>query len=129
MQAVLHSGWRGTVQEFAAHALERLESDFKCRREDLVVYLGPSIDQMNYEVGIGVYEAFGDFAERDQFFKPHGEKFLLSMSDANLVLLLAHGLRREQIEVSRESTFENPALHSAKREGADYGLNALITII
>lgn len=129
VHAVLHSGWRGTAQEIAAHALERLESDFKCRREDLVVYLGPSIDQMNYEVGVEVYEAFGDFAARDHFFRPRGEKFLLSMSDANLELLLAHGLKRDQIEVSRESTFRNPALHSARREGADYGLNALITMM
>lgn len=129
VQAVLHSGWRGTVQEISAHALERLESDFMCRREDLVVYLGPSIDQMSYEVGLEVYEAFGDFKARDQFFRSRGDKFLLSMSDANLELLLAHGLKREQIDVSRESTFRHPGLHSARGAGADYGLNGLITMM
>lgn len=129
VQAVLHSGWRGTVQEIGAHALERMESDFLCRREDLVVYLGPSIDQANYEVGPEVYEAFSHFAARDQFFQARGEKFLLSMSDANVSLLMAHGLKREQIEVSRESTFLSPALHSARAEGTNYGLNALITMM
>lgn len=129
VQALLHSGWRGTVQEIAAHALERMEKEFHCQRENLVAYLGPSIDQGNYEVGAEVYEAFSAFKARDQFFRPRGEKFMLSMSDANLSLLLSHGLKREQIEVSRESTFTNPALHSARGEGPDYGLNALITMM
>lgn len=129
VQAVVHSGWRGTVQEIAAHALERMESDFQCRREDLVAYVGPSIAQANYEVGPEVYEAFAAFSARDQFFRPQGEKFLLSMTDANVSLLLAHGLTPTQLEVSRISTFTSPALHSARREGADYGLNALLTKI
>lgn len=129
VQAVLHSGWRGTVQEIGAHALEKMTTEFQCRREDLVVYLGPSIDQANYEVGLDVYEAFKHFPTRDQFFRAQGEKFLLSMSQANLALLLAHGLKKEQIEVSHESTFLNPALHSARAEGPEYGLNSLITMM
>lgn len=131
VQALLHSGWRGTVQEIASHAIERMETDFHCQREHLVAYLGPSIDQANYEVGPEVYAAFSAFPDRDQFFQPQpkSDKFKLSMLDANRFLLLTNGLKEHQIDVSRQSTIESPALHSARGEGPTYGLNALITMI
>lgn len=129
VQASVHSGWRGTVQRISLVALEKMEQEFGCRREDILAYVGPSIDQENYEVGPEVYAAFRDFEERDQFFKPNGEKFLLSMLAANLHILEEAGLRPEQIEVERASTFTDSRLHSARGEGKEYQLNGIFTMM
>lgn len=129
VQALLHAGWRGTVQKISEHALVMMESRFGCDRENILAYIGPSIDQQNYEVGDEVYEAFSLFDRRHRFFTKRGNRWYLSMSEANLESLLQSGLKHSQIEVSRESTFKSKALHSARQEGPDYQLNALITMM
>lgn len=125
----LHSGWRGTVQRISQKAITKMEREFGCNKEDILAYLGPSIDLDNYEVGLEVYEAFADFRNRDSFFVPQGDKFHLSMTDANLSLLRESGIKEDHIEVSRVSTFADHRLHSARAEGKEYGLNGLIVMM
>lgn len=127
--AAVHSGWRGTVQRISEEAIARMEMDFKSKRENLVAFLGPSIDQANYEVGAEVYEAFRGFKERDTFFQPDGEKYRLSMTDANLTSLIQSGIKAENIEVDRTSTFSDSRLHSSREEGKDYQLNGLFVMV
>ncbi len=125
----VHSGWRGTVQRISAELIKKMEENFGSARENLIAYLGPSIDIDHYEVGLEVYDAFTDFENRDEFFTPKGEKYHLSMIDANLDILLQEGLQKENIEVSRESTWESPHLHSSRQEGKDYQLNAMVVMM
>lgn len=129
VHAALHSGWRGTVQRISEHAIEMMESRFNSKREDILAYIGPSIDAYHYQVGDEVYEAFKEFERRDRFFSRKANRWHLSMSEANLESLLMSGLQKNKIEVSRESTFTNPALHSARQEGPNYQLNGLITMM
>lgn len=129
VQASVHSGWRGTVQQISVHAIEKMIKDFHCKREDIFAYVGPSIDQGHYEVGAEVYEAFGEYESRDNFFTPKGEKYLLSMQGANVNLLEKAGIQSDQIEVEKVTTYTNPRLHSARREGNAYQLNGIITML
>lgn len=129
VQASVHSGWRGTVQRIGIKAAQKMVDNFGSDLADLVVYLGPSIDASNYEVGPEVYEAFEKIGSREAYFTPHGEKYLLSNIDAIYHDLLAYGFLAEQIEVAPESTFTDARLHSARGEGSQYGLNAIITVM
>ena len=131
VHASVHSGWRGTTQRIALEAIEKMESDFGCQREDLLVYVGPSIDQDHYEVGSEVYDAFEGFKERDSFFKPGLKegKYYLSMLDANLSILKEAGLKPEQMDIERRSTYTDESLHSARKEGKNYQLNGLLTML
>ncbi|OJF93742.1 peptidoglycan editing factor PgeF [Alkalibacterium sp. 20] len=129
VQAIVHSGWRGTTKKIALKAIEKMETGFGCKREDMLVYVGPSIDQENYEVGPEVYEAFEDFENRDSFFKPFGEKYKMSMTDANVAILIEAGIKEENMEIDWTSTYTDERLHSARREGPDYQLNGLLTMI
>lgn len=129
VQASVHSGWRGTTKKIALKAIEKMESEFNCSRDDILVYVGPSIDQDNYEVGPEVYEAFKDFAKRESFFKPHGEKYKMSMTDANVSLLLEAGIKKENMEVEQASTYTDKFLHSARLEGPEYQLNGILTMM
>ena len=129
VHASVHSGWRSTVQKISHVAIDKMVNEFGCQKENILAYLGPSIDQGNYEVGPEVYEVFEGEADRDMFFKPHGEKYLLSMSEANLQLLLKAGIRSENIEVNTASTYTNADLHSARKEGTNYQLNGIVTML
>ncbi|WP_124059034.1 polyphenol oxidase family protein [Vaginisenegalia massiliensis] len=129
VQASVHSGWRGTVKQIGLRTIERLEADFACKREDIRVYIGPCIDQDHYQVGPEVYEAFAGLAGRDEFFREDGDRYRLSMAGANEWMMLANGIKGENLQVCPYSTFTDLRLNSARRQGPDYRLNALISVI
>lgn len=129
VQASVHSGWRGTVQRISIQAINKMVNEFGCDRNNILAFLGPSIDQDNYEVGSEVYEAFHEFENRDDFFEPKGDKYHMSMLDANLDILVEAGIKAENIEIERTSTYTSPHLHSSRQEGKDYQLNAIITML
>jgi YfiH family protein len=56
--AAAHAGWRGLAARVPVVAIERMVSDFGCRREDLLVAIGPSIGACCYEVGEDVRARF-----------------------------------------------------------------------
>jgi polyphenol oxidase len=55
--AVVHSGWRGTVQGAARVAVESMAEHFGTRPAQLVAVIGPSIGPCCYEVGDEVVDA------------------------------------------------------------------------
>lgn len=129
VQAIVHSGWRGTAQRISHNALKQMIEKHDCQLEDIVAFVGPSIDQANYEVGSEVYDAFKDFKRRDTFFKPKGNKYLLDMSMANVALLKQVGITEDRMEVDHTSTYNDNRLHSARKEGSTYQLNAMFTMM
>ncbi len=130
VQASVHSGWRGTSKQITKEALKIMQEKYFCKKEDLQIFLGPSIGKDRYEVGGEVYEAFKVFPKRDDFFalKNNG-KYLLDMISANLSLLESLGISKNQIEICPYDTYSCPFLHSARLEGKDYGNNAIISVI
>ena len=76
-----------------------------------------------------MYEAFIENPARDSFFKAQGDKYLLSMTQANHALLLQAGLKEKNIEVCQVSTYSDDRLHSARQMGPDYQLNAMVSMI
>lgn len=129
VQAIVHSGWRGTAKRISHNALNQMIEEHGCNLEDIVAFVGPSIDQNNYEVGPEVYDAFEDVKSRDSFFKPNGDKYYMSMSLANIELLKEAGISEKNMEVDTTSTFIDDRLHSARKEGSDYQLNAMFTMM
>ena len=128
--ALLHSGWRGTKRKIGPKALAMMVEDYGCRLEDIQAHIGPSIGQSDYEVGLDVYQAFQTNPDYLTFFEPHAEdKYLLDMNGLNQHLLEEEGLDRGQIQVDERSTFQDSALHSARQEGKDYGLNAIAVMM
>jgi len=56
--AAAHAGWRGLAARVPVVVIDRMVSDFRCRREDLLVAIGPSIGACCYEVGEDVRARF-----------------------------------------------------------------------
>lgn len=128
-QGAVHSGWRGTRSKIAKVLIDKMREDFGSDPKDLLIYIGPTIDQKNYQVGRDVYNEFESWKRRDEFFRPDGEKFLMDMITPNMILLEDIGIKRENITIDSRSTYEDLSLHSARREGKDYGLNGIISVI
>ena len=63
--AVVHAGWRGTVNLIVCRTLERMAAEFGARPADMLAAIGPAIGACCYEVGADVARQFAPWwAER-----------------------------------------------------------------
>ena len=114
-----HSGWKGTVAGMAAVTVERMVSDYGCRREDIRAAVGPSIGPCCFEAGEEVKEAalnrLGAAAEALISPLPFGPgapsgyrakegKCFIDLKAFNRALFLRAGIPAENIAVSNECT-------------------------
>lgn len=99
--ALVHAGWKGTVQKVVSVALRAMRASFGSHPEDLLAAIGPSIGPDHYEVGpdvvAQVVEAFGADAAFLLKALPNG-KALLDLWSANELLLHQAGVK--QVEVT-----------------------------
>ena len=115
--SAVHSGWRGTEKKILMKTLDKLKSEFNSIPSDLIVYLGPSISQVNYEVGLEVAEKF-----EKKYLIPKENKFLLDVAQVNYDILIKFGVKKSNIQKSELCTFEmSEFLHSYRRDGKQSG--------
>jgi YfiH family protein len=111
--AAVHSGWRGAENKILIKTLLKMRDEFDSKGENLFVYLGPSISQINYEVGQEVASLF----ER-RFILNLNEKFYLDVSSVNYDFLIDFGVKRNNIQRSVLCTYQmKDLLHSYRRDG------------
>jgi purine-nucleoside/S-methyl-5'-thioadenosine phosphorylase / adenosine deaminase len=115
--AAVHSGWRGTEKKILLKVLNELKDNYSSSPSNLIIYIGPSICQKNYEVGKEVAEKF-----EDKYLIAKGDKFLLDVSGVNYDILLDFKIPEENIQHSSFCTYEMKyLLHSYRREGVHSG--------
>lgn len=111
--AAVHSGWRGTQKKILKKVLSNLSFHYKCKPENLYVFIGPSISQDNYQVGNEVAVQFDQ-----KYLMVENQKIFLDVAAANKDFLLNFGIPQENIELSELCTYkENYLLHSYRRDG------------
>lgn len=100
--ATSHAGWRGTAAGIAAVTVERMVSDYGCRREDILAGIAPSIGKCCFEVDTPVYDAFTKVAVFDDtcFTADGGDKYHIDLWEVNRRHLLAAGVTPEHITVT-----------------------------
>ena len=115
--AGIHSGWRSTQKKITSKTINTLKNSFDVNTQDLYVYIGPSISQSNYEVGIDVAELFDS-----KYVNKMHNKFYLNVSRCNYDMLVDAQIPEENIQYSNLCTFnEKSLLHSYRREGSKSG--------
>jgi len=113
----IHSGWRGTEKRIVEHTLKKLTSEFNCSVKDMIVFIAPSISQINYEVGKEVAEKFPD-----EFLLYKDRKIYLDVAGVNYKMLLDAGVDSTNIEMSPLCSYEEKyLLHSYRRDGLHSG--------
>lgn len=89
--AAAHAGWRGLLNG----VLENTVSQFSCRKDAIMAWLGPAIGPQQFEVGVEVYDAFvSRSAEAEKAFHPHGTDHFF----ADIYLLTRQRLNQLGIE-------------------------------
>jgi hypothetical protein len=105
--AAVHAGWRGTVKNIAARAVNIMRDEFGCRGEDIQAAIGPCISVCCFETGPEVPQAMKEIAGNDAeqfFFMLESGKFMVDLKGFNEYLLVKAGLRDRNISVSDECT-------------------------
>ena len=123
--AVIHAGWRGTIEMIVTKTIRFMEENYKSKASDLMACLGPSISWQNYEVGDEVSGLFrSKFGSNSKVIKfiACSNKAHIDLCKANRLLLVESGVLTQNIEVSRLCTFDKPGLFfSARRDGIESG--------
>lgn len=128
--ATSHAGWRGTVKEIGKITVEKMKEEFGCDPSDIIAGIGPSIMQCCYEVDTPVFEAFKSikYLKTEDIFVDKGNgKYMLSLQNANKQILIAAGIKEENIDVSDLCTCcHSNIFHSHRATGGKRGNCALI---
>lgn len=115
--AVVHAGWRGSLERITENAVDVLSRKFGSVPKDVFAYIGPSAGACCYEVGKDVAERFDRIVvgERDG-------KIYLDLKRENRRQLLAAGIPASNIETSPDCTIhKSEVFHSFRRDGKQSG--------
>ena len=132
--ATSHAGWRGTVGKIGEVTVEKMVSEFGCRRENIIAAIGPAIESCCYEVDTPVFEQFEKSGiNLDGVFSSGKDRdhFMLDLKKANKNILLSAGVKEDNIDVADLCTCCNSKeLHSHRATGGKRGnLAAIIQLI
>lgn len=123
--AAAHAGWRGLLYG----VLENTVSQFSCRSDAIMAWLGPAIGPQQFEVGVEVFDAFTSHAaEAESAFQPHGSGHYL----ADIYLLARQRLNQLGIEAvfggQHCTVTEQNQFFSYRRDGDTGRMASLIWI-
>jgi len=114
---VAHAGWRGLVDGI----IESLIESFDCNGEDLMVYLGPAISQLSFEVGSEVKSQY--ISKNKNFescFTVLNNKYYLDLYGAARLILKNFGVN--SISGGDRCTYiESDQYFSYRRDGKSSG--------
>ena len=78
--AVVHSGWKGTLNNIVIDALNMMIEKYHSKKEDILAYLYPSIRKCHFEVEIDVYKQFkAKIANIDKYTTKKGIKYYIDL--------------------------------------------------
>ncbi|MCI8553451.1 MAG: peptidoglycan editing factor PgeF [Clostridiales bacterium] len=117
--AASHSGWKGTAARIGSVTVERMTAAYGCRREDILVGIGPSIGPCCFEVDRPVFEVFAamnDLFDSGCYTASREEgKYLLDLWEINRRILLSAGIAADHITVTDLCTRCHPDLFWSHR--------------
>lgn len=124
--AVIHSGWRGTVECIASKALQQLTAVAGCEAKEVIGYIGPHISGEDYEVSPELAErfaqAFGDAVTPDATHVDLGVAVRTTLESA--------GMRHEALVDELPSTAScTQRFYSYRAEGGICGRHGAIAVI
>lgn len=132
VQVNIHSGWKGTLGRIGANGVNKMVNEYGSNPKDIIVVIGPTIGKNDFEVESDVMTQFKNEFEFHQEIinKKNDIKYLIDLHKTNIKILLAEGIKKENITLINLSTFANEdLLHSYRRDGSNFGLMGAISIL
>jgi YfiH family protein len=97
----IHAGWRSSIAEVCAHAVQTMFSKFKFTPEDIQIYFGPCAKACCYEIQPEFLDNLKNFKFRSQVIRKEGNKLFFDNVLFNKLLLIDLGM------ISKNMHFEN----------------------
>ncbi len=98
---LLHTGWRGLNKKIIEKGLDIFKENFDSRSNDIKIAIGLGICQDCYEIGRELGRKFEDYSEA--IIEKHSRMFL-DLKKAAELKLIQKGIKKENIEISKECT-------------------------
>jgi len=131
--ATSHAGWKGTASRIGAVTVDKMCNDYGCRREDILVGIGPSIGKCCFEVDTPVYEIFAKMEEADPgcFAVKGNGKYHVDLWEINRRVLIKSGILPENITVTDLCTRCHPDIFWSHRAAGNKrgSLAAFISLV
>lgn len=122
----VHSSWQGTVAGATTQMIRLMAQRYGSDPAKLLTAIAPSAGPCCYEVGEEVRRiARTKLDDADEFFRPHGQRFLFDLWEANRRQLLAAGVQADHIEIAGLCSMCDQRFWSHRRDGAAAGRTAL----
>ena len=91
--AVIHSGWKGTLNKIVLNALNIMKEKYHCQVENIASYLYPSIRKCHFEVEKDVYDIFKNrLVNIDNYTSNKGIKYYIDLQKIIIADLAAAGV-------------------------------------
>lgn len=105
-----HAGWRGTLKDIGKEMIRLFGDEFNSRAKDILVGIGPSIEQCCFEVDEDVAILFYDLPDNYHKFieKRANGKYHIDVKSINTQKLIDCGVKEENIEISDQCTKCSP---------------------
>lgn len=111
--AVIHAGWRGSVSQIAAKAVEIMIDSYGVQARNIVAAIGPSIGPSSYEVDKTVWDSAEKY--HDCFVPTTPGHWYLNLWQLNRKQLEAKGLLANNIMCADVCTLTNKELYFSYR--------------
>lgn len=108
-----HAGWRGSVAEITVKTVDKMQSEFGCRSEDMIAGIGPSIGACCYEVDDFVFAQAQ--AYKECFIPKDNVRYYLDLWQMNKKQLLSCGILEKHIVTAGVCTNHNSELFCSYR--------------
>lgn len=101
--ALAHAGWRGTVGRIGEKVVKEMGERYGTKPENITAAIGPAISVCCYEVDLPCAEHFlalTDLKPGKFVFPKEGGKFMIDLLETNRQILVAAGVKNENITIS-----------------------------
>ena len=103
-----HAGWKGSLNNIGGAMIDIFKEEYASETKDILVAIGPSIGQANYEIGPDVEELFrSSHKNAEDFILLKDGKIYLDLWETNKSNLIGAGIREENIILTEFCTATN----------------------
>ncbi len=125
--AVVHSGWKGTLNKILTSALDHMNKRFASRTKDILMYIGPAIRRCCYDISRKRLEEFKKVYGEDNYYEQYS-KIYMDLPYLVKMQAMKIGIPDLNIHDSNLCTFCDTRFFSYRRE-KNTGRQAAIAII
>lgn len=110
---ILHAGWKSITKNILVKAIEKMNKQFNCSRENLNVFIGPHIKKCHFEVKSDVLKKFAGY--NGQILKKDGNTFI-ELEGVVKKQIFSLGLKEKNVRISLTCTYCDENYFSFRRE-------------